>query len=52
MRDRKVKLKLDRFDLRLLIRAVADLRNLIISQNSPTEDVNALLIRLCDLADK
>lgn len=49
---KKIKLKLSSFDLRLLIRAVADLRNRVIEQNGPTEDINALLIRLCDLSDQ
>ena len=49
---KKIKLKLSSFDLRLLIRAVADLRKRVIEQNGPTEDINALLIRLCDLSDQ
>lgn len=52
MKSKKIKLKLSSFDLRLLIRAVADLRNRVIEQNGPTEDINSLLLRLCDLSDQ
>ena len=52
MKSKKIKLKLSSFDLRLLIRAVAEFRNRVIEQNGATEDVNSLLIRLCDLSDQ
>lgn len=46
------KIKLDSFDIRLLIRALSVLRNQIILQDGPTDDINSLLLRLCDLADQ
>ena len=46
MTERKIKLKLDSFELRLLINALAEWRNRLLTENAPTEDVGALLLEL------
>ena len=38
---------LDDFELRLIIRALAEWRNALIAENKPTEDLDELLIRFC-----
>lgn len=38
---------LDDFELRLIIRALAEWRNILIAGNKPTEDLDELLIRFC-----
>ena len=44
---RKIKIKVDDFELRLIIRALAEWRNILIAENKPTEDLDELLIRFC-----
>lgn len=44
---RKIKIKVDDFELRLIIRALAEGRNTLIAENKPTEDLDELLIRFC-----
>ena len=44
---RKIKIKVDDFELRLIIRALAEWRNALIAENKPTEDLDELLIRFC-----
>lgn len=46
MTERKIKLKLDSFELRLLINALVGWRNRLLAENAPTEDVEALLLEL------
>ena len=46
MTERKIKLKLDSFELRLLINALVEWRNRLLTDNAPTEDVGALLLEL------
>ena len=46
IRDR-IKIKVDDFELRLIIRALAEWRNILIAENKPTEDLDELLIRFC-----
>lgn len=38
---------LDDFELRLIIRALAEWRNALIAENKPTENLDELLIRFC-----
>ena len=38
---------LDDFELRLIIRALAEWRNILIAENKPREDLDELLIRFC-----
>ena len=44
---RKIKIKVDGFERRLIIRALAEWRNILIAENKPTEDLDELLIRFC-----
>lgn len=41
---RKIKIKVDNFELRLIIRALAEWRNTLIAENKSTEDLDELLI--------
>ena len=43
---RKRKIKVDDFELRVIIKALNELRNQLIADNKPTEDVDMLLLRL------
>ena len=44
---RKIKIKVDDFELRLIIRAMTEWRNILIAENKPREDLDELLIRFC-----
>ncbi|MFR8003040.1 MAG: hypothetical protein ACLU62_08985 [Hydrogeniiclostridium sp.] len=44
---KKIKIKVDIFELRLLIKALAEWRNSLLAEDKPTEDVEELLIRFC-----
>ena len=44
---RKIKIRVDDFELRLIVRALAEWRNALIAENKPTEDLDELLIRFC-----
>ena len=44
---KKIKIKMDDFELRLIIRALAEWRNALIAENKPTENLDELLIRFC-----
>ena len=44
---RKMKIKVDDFELRLLIRALVEWKNLLLAEDKPTEDIDELLIRFC-----
>lgn len=44
---RKIKIKVDDFERRLIIRAPAECRNTLIAEGKPTEDLDELLIRFC-----
>ena len=43
---RKRKIKVDDFELRVIVKALNKLRNQLIVENKPTEDVDILLLRL------
>jgi len=43
---RKHKIKVDDFELRVIVKALNELRNQLIADNKPTEDVDVLLLRL------
>ena len=43
---RKHKIKVDDFELRVIIKALNELRNQLIAENKPTEGVDVLLLRL------
>lgn len=44
---KKIRIKVDDFELCLIIRALAEWRNSLLKEDKPTEDVDELLIRLC-----
>ena len=44
---RKMKIKVDDFELRLLIGALVEWKNLLLAEDKPTEDIDELLIRFC-----
>ena len=52
MTECKIKLKLDFFELRLLINALVEWRIRLLAENAPTEDVGALLLELLKQLDK
>ena len=43
---RKRKFKVDNFELRVIVKALNELRNQLIADNKLTEDMNVLLLRL------
>jgi len=43
---RKRKIKVDDFELRVIVKALNELRNQLIADNKPTEDVDMLLLHL------
>jgi len=43
---RKHKIKVDDFELRVIIKALNELRNQLIAESKPTEDIDTLLLRL------
>ena len=45
---KKEKVKLDDFEKRLIIYALSELRNKMIEEDMPTEDINDLLLKLID----
>ena len=42
----KRKIKVDDFELRVIVRALNELRNQLITDNKPTDDVDIILLRL------
>ena len=44
---KKIKIRMDDFELRLIIRALAEWRNSLLKEDKLTEDVDELLIRFC-----
>lgn len=44
---KKIKIKVDDFELRLLVRALVEWRNALLAEGKPTEDLDELLIPLC-----
>ena len=44
---KKIKIKVDDFELRLLVRALVECRNALLAEDKPTEDLDELLLRLC-----
>lgn len=46
--DEKVVVTLDNFEQRLLVTGLADFRNDLLRAEKPTEDVNALLLKVID----
>ena len=46
--DEKVIVTLDNFEQRLMVTGLADFRNDLLRAEKPTEDVNALLLKVID----
>lgn len=44
---KKIKIKVDDFELRLIVRALVKWRNALLAEDKPTEDLDELLLRLC-----
>ena len=44
---KKIKIKVNDFELRLIIRALVGWRNALLAEDKPTEDLDELLLRLC-----
>ena len=49
---KKIKIKLDSFELNLLINAMNEFRNMLLAKDLPTEDVDELLLKLIDVYEK
>ena len=45
---KKIKINLDSFECNLLINGMNEFRNMLLAENSPTEDVDELLLKLID----
>ena len=52
MMKKKIKLKLDDFECNLLINGMNELRNILLAENLPTEDVDELLLKIIDKSEK
>lgn len=44
---RKMKIKVDDFEMRLIIRALVEWKNMLLAEGKPTEGIDELLIRFC-----
>ena len=49
---KKIKIKLDSFELNLLINGMNEFRNMLLAEELPTEDVDELLLKLIDVYEK
>ncbi len=52
MFSKKTQLKLDSFELNLLINGMNEFRNMLLEEDLPTEDVDELLLKLIDIYEK
>ncbi len=52
MFSKKTKLKLDSFELNLLINGMNEFRNILLAVDLPTEDVDELILKLIDTYEK
>lgn len=51
MKEKKVKMKFTGFECNLLINGIFDWWNMLLEQDKPTEDVDALIINNIDKAE-
>ena len=51
MKEKKIKMKFTDFECNLLINGVFKWRNMLLEQDLPTEDVDALIIKIIDKAE-
>ena len=49
---KKIKIKLDSFELNILINGINEFRNMLLAEDLPTEDVDELLLKLIDAYEK
>ena len=49
---KKIKIKVDSFELNLLINGMNEFRNMLLAEDLPTEDVDKLLLKLIDAYEK
>ena len=49
---RKVKVKFTDFECNLLINGMNEVRNMLLSEDLPTEDVDELLLKIIDKSEK
>ena len=49
---KKIKIKVDSFELNLLINGMNEFRNMLLAEDLPTEDVDKLLLKLIDTYEK
>ena len=49
---KKIKIKVDSFELNLLINGMNEFRNMLLAKDLPTEDVDELLLKLIDTYEK
>ena len=52
MFSKKIKIKLDSFELNLLINGMNEFRNMLLAEDIPTENVDELLLKLIDTYEK
>ena len=48
MFSKKIKIKLDSFELNLLINGMNEFRNMLLAEDLPTEDIDELLLKLIE----
>ena len=51
MKEKKVKMKFTDFECNMLINGINEWRNILLEAGYPTEDVDALLLKIIDKAD-
>ena len=51
MKDKKIRISFTDFECNLLINGINEWRNLLLEDDYPTEDVDALLIKIIDKAE-
>ena len=51
MREKTVRIKFTDFECNLLINGIFEWRNMLLEQGLPTEDVDALIIKIIDKAE-
>lgn len=44
--SKKLKIKVDDFELRLIVRALVEWKNALLAENRPTEDIDEILLKI------
>ncbi len=50
--SRKIKIKFTDFECNLLVNGMNEFRNMLLSENLPTDDVDELLVKIIDKSEK